>query len=87
VPGQVNLRGSHINRYRSLNTEGGEQWMPRQNRNVTYITRLQGVQAAVDHQLEELAKDHPDRRTALVTFNSEVGGTTSLYCDPPVWVS
>jgi len=74
------LRGSHADSYRSLNPTGENQWIPGQNRNVTYVTRLQGLQAAVDHQLEQLAKDHPDRRVALVTFNSEVGSHVTIAC-------
>jgi len=76
----MNLRGSHADRYRSLNTTGENQWLPGQNRNVTYITRLQALQAAVDHQLEQLAKDHPTRKAALITFNNEVVTTAfSVY--------
>jgi len=72
VDGKMKLRGSHAERYRSLNTTGENQWLPGQNRNVTYITRLQALQAAVDHQLEQLAKDHPTRKAALISFNNEV---------------
>jgi len=76
----MDLRGSHADRYRSLNTTGENQWMPGQNRNVTYITRLQALQAAVDHQLEQLAKDHPTRKAALISFNSEVITRPLLCC-------
>lgn len=72
VDGKMKLRGSHADRYRSLNTTGENQWLPSQNHNVTYITRLQALQAAVDHQLEQLSKDHPTRKAALISFNSEV---------------
>lgn len=36
------------------------------------IIVFQAVQAAVDHQLEQMKKNFPDRRIALVTFNNEV---------------
>lgn len=72
VPGTMRLKGNHTERFSSLNTDGENQWMHGQRRDVTYVTRLQGLQAAVDNQLQELAKDHPNRRVALVTFNSEV---------------
>jgi len=72
VEGKMKLRGSHIDRYRSLNTTGETQWLPGQNRNVTYITRLQALQAAVDHQLDQLTKEHPTRKAALISFNNEV---------------
>jgi len=76
----MKLRGSHADRYRSLNTTGENQWLPGQNRNVTYITRLQALQAAIDHQLEQLAKDHPTRKAALISFNNEVITCLSLCC-------
>lgn len=68
----MRLKGNHSDRFRSLNTDGENQWLHGQRRDVTYVTRLQGLQAAVDSQLQELVKDHPNRRVALVTFNSEV---------------
>ncbi|CAC5385247.1 unnamed protein product [Mytilus coruscus] len=42
------------------------------NRDVTQVSRLQAAQAAVDHQLEEMIKEHPNRRVALIAFSSEV---------------
>ena len=50
----------------------GDQHLPRERRNVTYISRLLAVQAAVGHQLEEMAKEFPHRRVGLITFSSEV---------------
>ena len=78
----MKLRGSHADRYRSLNTTGENQWLPGQNRNVTYITRLQALQAAVDHQLEQLVKDHPTRKASLISFNNEVITCRLIFCHP-----
>lgn len=41
-------------------------------RNQTYVSRLQGVQMAVDANLDKLLKDTPTRRAALLTFNHEI---------------
>ena len=41
-------------------------------RGQTYVTRLQGVQLAVDVNLDKLVKDSPTRRAALLTFNHEI---------------
>ncbi len=41
-------------------------------RNQTYVSRLQGVQMAVDANLDKLVKDTPTRRAALLTFNHEI---------------
>ncbi|KAL8595082.1 hypothetical protein ACOMHN_019120 [Nucella lapillus] len=73
VPGFQKLRGSAtLRRLNRENSMEGPQRLPREVRNVTYISRLQAVQAAVDHQLGEMAKEFPHRRIALVTFSSEV---------------
>ncbi len=76
VPGKVNLRGDRLERLQSLNTEREDQFLPRQRRNVTYVSRLQSVQAAVDHQVGEMQRDHPGRRVALVSFSNDVSVTT-----------
>ena len=41
-------------------TEGTNQFMHGQNRNVTYISRLQAVQAAVSTQIDRLAVESPN---------------------------
>ncbi|CAF1560005.1 unnamed protein product, partial [Didymodactylos carnosus] len=45
--------------------------MIRQHRQ-THVTRLQGVQMAVDANLDNLVKVNPTRRAALLTFNHEL---------------
>lgn len=72
VPGKIRLRGDRLDRMQSLNDEHENQFMPGQSRNVTYVSRLQGVQAAIDKQLADMEKEHADRRVALITFNDEV---------------
>lgn len=73
VPGHVALRGAEsLRRAQRLNREREDQFLPRQRRDVTYVSRLQSVQAAIDHQLQEMEKEFPNRRVALVTFNNEV---------------
>ncbi|KAH3732923.1 Ras subfamily protein [Pelomyxa schiedti] len=37
-----------------------------------YVTRLQCVKAAVDSHFQRLQKGHPNKKVALITFNSEV---------------
>jgi len=74
LPGNVKLRGSEKRdrENRTLNPGRENQFLPGEGRNVTYISRLQGMQAAVDAQLEDMKKEHPHRRVALITFNNEV---------------
>ena len=38
----------------------------------SYVTRLECVQTAIQHQLEDMEKNFPNRRVALVTFESKV---------------
>lgn len=56
------------------NRGGGyaEQFLPNENRDVTYVSRLQCVQAAVSAQLENLVKTYPKKRVAIVTFSNDV---------------
>jgi len=71
VPGRFQLKGhERLRRLSELYAEGEIQFMPHQRRNVTYVSRLQGVQAAVDSQLTSLFRSNPSQRIALITFNS-----------------
>jgi hypothetical protein len=72
VPGRIRMRGDRLASLQSLNDTRENQYMPGQRRDVTFVTRLQSVQAAVDQQLGDMAKQHPDRRLALITFSTEV---------------
>lgn len=74
ISGKVKLRGNNqLRRLESFNEGNENQFLPSQrNREVTYVSRLQAMQAAVDHQLTQMALQHPDRRVALVAFNNEV---------------
>lgn len=76
----MRLRGSErLDALQSLNDTHEDQFLPGQRRNVTYVSRLQGVQAAVDHQLEEMTKDAPNRRVALITFSNDVSTLPFIY--------
>lgn len=44
-----------------------DQYLPRERRDITYVSRLQSVQAAVVQQIETLAKEHPMKRVAIGT--------------------
>jgi hypothetical protein len=46
--------------------------MPGQRRNISYVSRLQCVQAAIESQLEALRITHPNARVGLVVFSNEV---------------
>jgi hypothetical protein len=52
--------------------DGSDQRLEGENKNVTYISRMQCVQAAIDSQLTEMAVGAPERKIGLVCFNHEV---------------
>ncbi|XP_078000409.1 circularly permutated Ras protein 1-like [Glandiceps talaboti] len=74
VPGVFPLRAndstSALELYKTTLNE--DQYMPYQRRDVTYVSRLQAMQSAVDHNLGKLLKDCSTKRIGLVTFNNEV---------------
>lgn len=72
VQGRLQLKGNPLQRLAGLNTEGASQRLPNERRGVTYISRLQSVQAAVEASLSRIATDTPKKRVGLVTFNNEV---------------
>uniref|UniRef100_A0A6A7G8Q6 Sec23/Sec24 trunk domain containing protein n=2 Tax=Hirondellea gigas TaxID=1518452 RepID=A0A6A7G8Q6_9CRUS len=82
VPGKFKLKGDHTQDLAALNENHEDQFMPNQNRNTTWVSRLQAVQAAVNAQLEILQKTRPKYRVGLVTFARDVtiygDGTTAI---------
>ena len=78
MPGRISLRGNRVlNDMQRFNDTHEPQYIPGQNRAVTFVSRLQSVQAAVDQQLRTMAKTHPNRRLALIAFNHEVSAVHS----------
>jgi len=78
------VEADELSKLASLNTDGAQQWIPNQNRNVTYISRLQAVKAAVSKQIVSLAKEHPERRVGLITFNGDVSIIGDAFSDVEV---
>ena len=76
VSGKFKLKGAKANPNAAfdefLQQDGYDQHLPGQKRDVTYVTRLQAVKAAVETQIEENSQHHPNRRVGLVTFSSGV---------------
>ncbi|CAF2515663.1 unnamed protein product [Rotaria sp. Silwood2] len=70
IQGTVNLPNASKQQQRAAEAFGGVH-MIRQHHE-TYVSRLQGVQMAVDANLDKLVKDTPTRRAALLTFNHEI---------------
>jgi hypothetical protein len=56
----------------SFNSENSYQYLPGENRNASYISRLECMQAAVDTHLQRLKVQNPSKKVVLITFNNEV---------------
>lgn len=74
VAGRMQLVGDKTESLMSLRAAGdnSNQYLPGQNRNVTYVSRIQSVTAAVAHQIKQLKEAHPKRKVALITFGADV---------------
>jgi len=74
VEGSFKLKGDHSASTRRLRGHGDDQnqRLPNERRGITYISRMQAVQAAVEAQLQALAQSQPGSRVGLITFNNEV---------------
>ncbi|XP_065179565.1 uncharacterized protein LOC135810028 [Sycon ciliatum] len=72
VPGRFQLRGRINSTPGRISGDSLDQRLPNERRNVTYVSRLQAMQAAVDDQLTTMKEKFPARRVALIAFNNEV---------------
>jgi hypothetical protein len=52
--------------------DGSDQFINQADKGVTYVSRLQCVQAAVQTQIEQMQNGAKDRKVGVVTFNNEV---------------
>jgi small GTP-binding protein len=69
---QKDRRDKEKELFSQFTQDASEQWMPRQRRDVQYVTRMECMQAAIRIQLEEIAKAQPQKKVAMIVFNNEV---------------
>jgi hypothetical protein len=77
VTGKHKLKGNSLEKnYKELMafSDGSNQYFGSGNSNVTYVSRLQCLQAAIESNLTILLKSAPNRKVGFVTFNNEVIG-------------
>jgi hypothetical protein len=53
-------------------SDGSLQFLDKESRNVTYITRMQCVQAAIEKQIQMFSSIYPNMTVGIVLFNNEV---------------
>mmetsp|Transcript_13124 Transcript_13124/g.13238 ORF Transcript_13124/g.13238 Transcript_13124/m.13238 type:complete len:456 (+) Transcript_13124:796-2163(+) len=84
VMGHIQLKTNKLEELRKqIGRNMGPQYMPRENKNITYVSRLECLQAAIEYQLTELQRGTPHRKIGIVTFNGEVnviGDGSSQIC-------
>lgn len=61
--------------------DGSDQFLQGE-RNVTYVSRMQCLQAAIEQQISDMGNGAPDRKIGLVTFNNEVSIIGDGSADP-----
>jgi hypothetical protein len=62
--------------------DGSDQFMSNADRNKTWVSRLQCVQAAIDSQISMMASGADQRKIGIVTFNNEVTVIGDGHKDP-----
>lgn len=73
ISGNLGLKTNKLNELKKqLGPQEGPQYLPKEKKNVTYVSRLECVQAAIEFQLSELQRTCPNKRIGLVTFNNDV---------------
>jgi hypothetical protein len=78
IQGKVKLKGQpnqpDLSQFMEHNQGGhmASQFLPGQNQNTTYVSRLQAMQAALSSQIDMIARVYPQKRIGVVTFASDV---------------
>lgn len=73
VDGKLKVKGDRLKEIQDLMkfSDGSDQFF-KENRDTTYISRLQCVQAAIEAQIISMNEKSPDQKVGLVTFNNDV---------------
>lgn len=76
---KINLKGLQKRELRNqrirdeqADLEIGDQYLPGQKRGVSFVSRLQCVQSAVEHRMSQYQRENPEARVGLVSFSNEV---------------
>ena len=73
VQGKFKIKGDKTGVMKDLMkfSDGSDQFLQGEQ-NVTYVSRMQCLQAAIDQQIADMANGAADRKLGLVAFNNEV---------------
>ena len=64
--------------------DNAPQFLPNQSQATQWVSRKQCVLAAIESQLEEIKKTHPNRKIGVVAFNNEVIAYGDGSSDPEI---
>jgi len=85
IQGKHKLKGDNLfamNKDLRKFGDGSDQFFSAADKNKTYVSRLQCVQAAIDQQIKNMASGAPERKVGIVTFNNEVEVIGDAQKDP-----
>jgi len=73
IKGKHQIKGDKTKELKDLMkfSDGSDQNLQGE-RNVTYVSRMQCLQAAINQQIDDMGKGAGDRKVGLVSFNHEV---------------
>eukprot|EP00343_Euplotes_focardii_P007439 CAMPEP_0205819948 /NCGR_PEP_ID=MMETSP0206-20130828/2483_1 /ASSEMBLY_ACC=CAM_ASM_000279 /TAXON_ID=36767 /ORGANISM="Euplotes focardii, Strain TN1" /LENGTH=578 /DNA_ID=CAMNT_0053114125 /DNA_START=243 /DNA_END=1978 /DNA_ORIENTATION=- len=73
VDGKMKIKGDRLNEIQDLMkfSDGSDQFF-KEKKNLTYISRLQCVQAAIESQIMNMAEKEPEKKVGLVSFSNDV---------------
>eukprot|EP01105_Mastigella_eilhardi_P008993 TRINITY_DN2149_c0_g1_i3.p1 TRINITY_DN2149_c0_g1~~TRINITY_DN2149_c0_g1_i3.p1 ORF type:complete len:939 (-),score=238.17 TRINITY_DN2149_c0_g1_i3:129-2897(-) len=74
VAGNIDLKnaGARAKKLQETSAEFGSQYLPREKRGVTHVSRLQCLQMAIEEQIKRLTRESPNKRVGLIAFSDEV---------------
>lgn len=70
IQGKHQLKGDKVKEMNDLKKfgDGSDQFLQGE-RNVTYVSRMQCLQAAISQQIQDIGNGATDRKVGLVSFN------------------
>ena len=84
IKGKHNLLGDRADELKDLMkfSDGSDQFMMGELRDVTYVSRMQCLQAAINQQIDDMSKSAKNRKVGLVAFNNDVKVVGDGSTDP-----
>lgn len=85
IRGKHKIKGDKTDAMKDLMKFGdGSDQFRQGERNVTYVSRMQCLQAAIDQQITDMQNGATDRKLGIVSFNNEVNVLGDGAIDPQI---